>query len=161
MIGDKDGFDWIIRRLKFHEGMVLKPYRCPVGKITIGVGRNIEDNPFSEEEKKAIGDWKRGITENAAYILLRNDIKRCIAQLKKEVDFFPKLDLERQYALLDMCFQLGIGGLLKFKNMLKWIRLRQWKKAAEECLRSEYAKQTQARAKRIARIIGEGIWLRD
>ncbi len=161
MIGDRDGFDWIIRRLKFHEGMVLRPYRCPAGKLTIGIGRNIEDNPFTAEEKKAIGDWKHGITENAAYMLLRNDIKRCIAELKQNIDFFPALDIERQYALVDMCFQMGIGGLKKFKNMLKWMKLKQWKAAADECLNSAYAKQTPERAKRIARVIREGLWLRD
>lgn len=160
MIGDH-GLDFIVRRLVFHEGLRLMPYRCSSGKLTIGVGRCIDTNPFTLEEKKAIGDWRHGITENAAYMLLRNDIKRCINELKNEIDFYRTLDIERQYALLDMCFQLGINGLKKFKNMLKWMKMKQWKAAADECLRSTYAEQTPARAKRIARVIREGVWLRD
>lgn len=161
MIGDKNEFDWIIRRLEFHEGCRLMPYRCPAGKLTIGIGRCIDTNPFTKEELKAIGDWKSGITKNAAYMLLRNDINRCIEELKKTFNFFKNLDLERQYALLDMCFQLGIGGLSKFKKMLEAMKFGKWQKASEECLNSEYARQTPKRAKRIARLIREGIWLRE
>lgn len=161
MIGDRDGVDWIMRRLEFHEGVRLMPYRCTSGKLTIGIGRNLDDNPLTPEEKRAVGDWKHGITENAAYMLLRNDIKRCINELKNAFDFYAALDVERQYALLDMDFQLGLSGLKKFKNMLKWMKMKQWKPAAEECLRSTYATQTPNRAKRIARVIREGLWLRD
>ena len=160
MIGDH-GYDWIIRRLEFHEGLKLMPSRCTAGKLTIGVGRNLEDNPLTEAEKKAVGDWQHGISKNAAYMLLRNDIKRCIGELKNTFDFYAKLDIERQYALLDMCFQLGITKLKQFKNMLKWLKLKEFKLAAEECLNSAYAKQTPKRAERIARTIREGIWLRD
>ena len=69
--------DWEMRRLEFHEGCWLMPYRCTAGKLTIGVGRCIDTNPFTEEELKAVGDWKHGITRNAALMLLRNDIDRC------------------------------------------------------------------------------------
>ena len=55
--------DWEMRRLEFHEGCRLMPYRCTAGKLTIGVGRCIDTNPFTEEELKAVGDWKHGITQ--------------------------------------------------------------------------------------------------
>lgn len=48
------------------EGFRSKPYKCTAGKLTIGVGRNIEDN---------------GITEDEAMYLLENDIASCIKQL--------------------------------------------------------------------------------
>lgn len=160
MIGDTGGMDWIMRRLTFHEGLRLMPYKDTRGYLTIGVGRCIDTNPFKKEELKAVGDWKSGITKNAAMMLLRNDIERCINELKG-LSFFAKLDLERQYALLDMCFQLGIGGLLKFKKMLKAMEFEKWEEAARECLKSSYAEQTPKRARRIARLIKEGIWVRD
>ncbi len=155
---DKD-FEWVARRLEFHEGCRLLPYRCTAGKLTIGVGRNLEDNPPTPEEARALGDWKHEITRNAALMLLRNDIDRCLKELAG-LDFYAKLDLERQYALLDMCFQLGFKGLCGFKKMLEAMRWGKWDKAAAECLNSDYARQTPARAKRIARLIKEGIWLR-
>lgn len=153
-------FDIIIKRLEFHESCVLKPYYCPTGHLTLGIGHNVEARPFTDEEKRAIGDWKKGITKNMAYMICRNDVNICLNQLKT-LSFWNQLDLERQYALLDMCFQLGFKGLCGFKKMLEAMRWGKWVKAAEECLNSDYARQTPARAKRIARLIKEGIWLRD
>ena len=145
-------------RLILHEGMVLKPYRCPMGKLTIGVGRNLDDNPLSSEELRALGDYKHGITENGAKMLLRNDIMRCYEQLKKHIIVFDELEPDRQYALVDMCFQLGFKGLRKFKNMLKAIEKKDFQMACFECLTSNYAKQTPKRAKKIAKVIRDGFW---
>lgn len=153
-------FDIIIKRLEFHESCVLKPYYCPTGHLTLGIGHNVEARPFTDEEKRAIGDWKKGITKNMAYMICRNDVNICLNQLKT-LSFWNQLDLERKYALLDMCFQLGFKGLCGFKKMLEAMRWGKWVKAAEECLNSDYARQTPARAKRIARLIKEGIWLRE
>lgn len=153
-------FDIIIKRLEFHESCVLKPYYCPTGHLTLGIGHNVEARPFTDEEKRAIGDWKKGITKNMAYMICRNDVNICLNQLKT-LSFWNQLDLERQYALWDMCFQLGFKGLCGFKKMLEAMRWGKWDKAAAECLNSDYARQTPARAKRIARLIKEGIWLRE
>lgn len=146
-------------RLILHEGMMLKPYYCPRGKLTIGVGRNLEDNPLTIDEKKALGDYMHGITENGAKMLLRNDIIHCYGALKKMVSGYEELDSDRQYALLDMCFQLGIKGLKKFHYMLVAVEKKNFVMAAYECLNSQYAKQTPARAKRIARAIKTGQWI--
>ena len=153
-------FDIIIKRLEFHESCVLKPYYCPTGHLTLGIGHNVEARPFTDEEKRAIGDWKKGITKNMAYMICRNDVNICLNQLKT-LSFWNQLDLERKYALLDMCFQLGFKGLCGFKKMLEAMRWGKWQTAAEECLNSDYARQTPARAKRSARLIKEGIWLRE
>lgn len=145
-------------RLIVHEGLRLKPYRCPRGKLTIGVGRNLEDNPLTTEEKKALGDYMHGITENGAKMLLRHDIKKSYAAAQKTVGNFENLTPDRQYALTDMCFQLGAEGVLKFKNMLAAINKELYGLAAVECLKSDYAKQTPKRAKRIAETIRTGKW---
>ena len=156
---DRD-FVWVSKRLIEHEGLVLTPYKCPAGKITIGVGRNIEDNPLSEKEKRALGDYQHGITKNGALMLLRNDVEKCLKDLKK-LECWRGLDIERQYAMLDMCFNQGIRGLLGFKKMLKALELKDYKKASEECLNSLYAKQLPKRSKRIAHLIRTGEYLRD
>ena len=65
---------------------------------------------------------------------------------------------ERQYALIDMCFQLGAYGVSKFKNMLSAMREGDWDKASKECLNSKYARQTPKRAERIAHLIKTGEW---
>lgn len=160
MISVKKNFSEIAARFEFHEGCRLMPYYDHLGKLTIGIGRCIDTNPFNTAELKALGDWQHGITRNAALMLLRNDVQKCLEKLKK-LDFFAELDDERQYALLDMCFQLGFDGLLEFKKMLEAIRRGRFDDAAAECLRSRYAKQTPKRAMRIARVIREGIWSRE
>ncbi len=149
--------DWC-NRLINHEGLKLMPYRCTMGKLTIGVGRNLEDNPPTPEEKRALGDYMHGITENAAKMLLRNDITRCYESLKRTVRDFENLSPDRQYALLDMCFQLGIKGLRRFRKMLQAIDRKDFAAAAAECLKSDYANQTPKRAKKIARTLQTGIW---
>lgn len=149
----------IINRLVFHEGLRLMPYRCKVGMLTIGVGRCIDTNPFTAEEKKAVGDWKHGITRETAYYLLRNDIARVLKECQKNIPFFDKLDDERQYALIDMTFQLGIYGVKAFRRMLRALGVGNYKEAARQCLDSKYAKiDTPKRAKRIAKLIDEGRW---
>lgn len=148
----------ITNRLVFHEGLRLQPYYCTQGKQTIGVGRCIDTNPFTAEELKVIGDWHHGITREQAYYLLRNDINRIIEECKKGIPFFDDLDDERQYALLDMTFQLGIKGVKKFKRMLEALGRGNYHEAAAQCLDSTYAKQTPKRAQRIAKLIDTGVW---
>ena len=145
--------DEIIQRLVLHEGVSLKCYICPAGYPTIGVGRNLKTNPLTKEELRVCGDYMHGITKNAAFYLLRNDIARVVTECAKAFPFWANLDNERQYALLDMVFQLGVYGVKKFKKMLAAMGVGDFKEAAEQCLDSRYAQQTPNRAKRIAKTI--------
>lgn len=146
----------ICQRLLLHEGLRLNPYRCPAGKLTIGIGRNLDDNPLTPEERKVLGDWEHGITREAAFFLLRNDIGKLEKELRKSIGFWEQLDDERQYALLDIAFNVGVAGLLKFKKMLGFLWMGEYRQAACECLNSKYAKDTGRRAKRIAKTIETG-----
>ena len=147
-----------VQRLCLHEGIRLQPYRCSAGYLTIGIGRNLETNPPTAEEIKVIGDYKSGITKNAAFFLLRNDIKRVEAECAERIPFWEELDDERQYARVDMAFNLGISGLLKFKKMLSYLGVGNYMQAATECLASKYVRDTGERAVRIARLVEKGIW---
>lgn len=146
----------VSQRLILHEGLRLQPYLCSKGKLTIGVGRCLDSNPLTPEEEKVVGDWKHGISRCSALYLLRNDIKKVYLALKKYLDFFKDLDPERQYALIDMAFNLGVHGLLQFKKMLKAMRKKDYETAAAECLNSQYAKEVGIRAQRIANTIKTG-----
>ena len=91
----------MINLLITHEGLRLKPYRCAAGKLTIGVGRNLEDV---------------GITEEEALYLLKNDIRRVINELKDVLPFWNELSKTRQEALIDMCFNLGLSRFWALKR---------------------------------------------
>jgi lysozyme len=86
-----------------HEGLKLKPYRCTAGKLTIGVGRNLEDV---------------GISEDEALYLLVNDTQRVTSELQDRIPFWNNLSLNKQVVIASMAFQLGVSGLMAFKKML-------------------------------------------
>lgn len=131
----------LMYRLIEEEGMKLKPYRCPAGKLTIGVGRNLEDKGLSNEE---------------ALFLLQNDIIEAVKELKKAFLFFDSLNETRQIVLIDMCFNLGINGLKKFKKMIKALENQDFSLASKEMLSSYWAKQVGARARSLALLMETG-----
>ena len=119
--------DRIKEQLVRHEGLRLKPYRCTAGKLTIGIGRNLDDC---------------GITQSEAYVMLINDIMNCEKQLQSKIpDIYNGLDEVRKSVLLNMCFNLGINGLLGFKNTLAFVKVGDWERAANNMLVSKWAKQ--------------------
>ena len=122
------------------EGIRLKPYLCPAGKITIGVGRNLDDV---------------GITEDEAMEMLENDIERVKAQLTKALPWLETKPPGVQRAIGNMTFQMGLGGVLKFKKMLAAIQARDYIAARREALDSAWAKQTPQRAKRVTDLFKE------
>jgi lysozyme len=123
------------------EGLRLKPYRCTAGKLTVGIGRNLEDV---------------GLTEEEARYLLKNDIARIERDLDALIPWWRSLSSRRQRALGNMAFQLGANGLKKFSQMLNALEDGDYEKAANEALDSMWAKQTPARAQRIAQMMREG-----
>ena len=131
----------LTKQLQFEEGEKLKLYKCPADKFSIGIGRNLED---------------RGISQDEALYLLSNDITRCEDELRRNLPFFEKLSDNRQEALLNMCFNLGISGLLKFKNMLRNIEEQNWIYAIDELEDSKYAKQVPNRVARLKQQILKG-----
>jgi lysozyme len=132
----------MIQQLRRHEGERLKPYRCTAGKLTIGVGRNLED---------------RGITAEESAYLLNNDIEREWKALTTALPWVTGLNDVRQRVLLDMSFNLGIAGLLKFKNTLATIQRGDYERAAGMMLDSLWARQVKGRAVRLAEMMKTGI----
>ena len=148
----------IINRLVLHEGLKLKLYKCPAGYLSIGVGRNLITNPLTKTEKQIVGDLSHGITYEMAMYLLHHDIKRVLEECRSYFKFWKHLDPERKYALFDMCFNLGLAKLLKFKNMLQALEIGDYQGAAKECLNSKYAKDVGKRAERIAKTFETGVF---
>lgn len=156
MVSDEQIIQW----LAYNEGVRLKPYKCTQGKLTIGIGRNLDDNPLTPEELKQIGhDPREGITKDQAFYLLRNDIKKVKRQLDGALPWWRDLDGDRPFVLLDMCFQMGLKSLLGFKNTLNYMATGYYLKAADNLLKSLYAKQTPKRAERNAQCLREGKYL--
>lgn len=155
--------DMLIR----HEGLKLMTYRCSAGKLTIGVGRNIEDRALTKGESLQIFGRETtraeqtelfkeyGITEEQALYLLRNDISSCMADLRRYCPFFDDLTETRQDVLIDMCF-MGLGRLLEFKKMIAALKVGDYDTAAAEMLDSKWATQVGSRATELAALMQRG-----
>ena len=131
-----DIHDKIVKDLIRDEGLRLKPYRCTAGKLTIGIGRNIED---------------KGITESEARYLLNQDIFECKRDLESLFTnqvwmFFPE-DVIRVF--VNMRFQLGGNGFRKFKRMITAARMHNWNEVARQMRDSRWYRQTTNRAERL------------
>ena len=146
--------------LLLEEGFRSKVYICTKGKKTIGVGRNLDDNPLTAEEVAYIGhDGFAGeITKEQAFYLLRHDIAKVEKQVKDLGDWVMNLNEDRYFAICSMCFQMGLGKLLKFKKMLSALAVGNYNNAADESLDSAWAKQTPNRARRTANCIRCGVY---
>jgi lysozyme len=131
----------LMDQLKRHEGLHLSPYRCSANKLTIGIGRNLDSNRITKVE---------------AEFLAVNDINRCIAELRVVYSGFEDLNQARKYVLVDMCFNLGMTGLLKFKRMWAAIHEKKWSHAAEEMLDSKWARQVGVRSRNLAQMMVSG-----
>lgn len=135
--------DKLTAMLVDHEGMRRKPYRCTAGKLTIGVGRNLDD---------------RGISPDEAMYMLANDIRDSRRELSAAFSWFDKLDEVRQAVLIDMCVNLGLSRLQGFRNTLALIGVGKYEAAAQEMLNSKWAEQVGRRAQRLSRMMATGRW---
>lgn len=131
----------LVALVKRHEGLRLKPYRCGGNKLTIGYGRNLEDN---------------GITETEAVFLLQQDLLRAELDLRAVLPDVVMLSESRYNALVDMMFNLGRTRFVQFKKMLEAIRMEDFQWAAREMLDSTWAAQVGPRAVELARMMREG-----
>lgn len=129
------------RQLIRHEGLELMPYTDTVGKRTIGVGHNLDDN---------------GITEEAAMLLLRQDIAAHTAELERAFPVVANLDDARRQALINMAFNMGIPILSRFVGMWSAIEAGDYQAAADEMLDSKWARQVKGRAVELAGIMRTG-----
>jgi lysozyme len=89
-------------------------------------------------------------------VLLDHDIERFAVQVRANIPEFDQLSEARQHVLLDMAFNLGMNGLLKFRKMLAAIQQGDFEKAADEMLDSKWAKDVkERRAGRLAIMMRE------
>ncbi len=129
-----------IEQLKIDEGFKGVPYLCTANKVTIGYGRNLDDNPLTKKE--------------AEYLLL-SDLTKVEAEANM-IAYFSELNETRQAVIINMIYNLGITRLLKFKKMHKAIVNGKFNTAATEMLDSKWARQVGNRANRLAKQMREG-----
>lgn len=131
----------LTQSIKHNEGFSSGIYLCTAGKRTIGFGRNLDDVGISAKESE---------------YLLESDIKRIYISLNIEIPLFDTFPDYVQNILIEMAYQMGVSGLLKFKNTLKHIKWGQYDNASAEMLNSKWANQTPMRAKTLSNLMKGG-----
>ena len=134
----------LISELKRDEGVIPHAYQDSLGYWTIGVGKLI--------------DKRKGgrLSDAAIEYLLAEDIDSKVGDLDKNLPWWRNLTPARQRVMINMCFNLGIGGLMKFKNTLGMIERGDYTGASKNMLLSLWAKQVGARAQRLSKMMKEG-----
>lgn len=136
-----DDLDKLRMQIIEHEGLRLTVYTDTEGIPTIGVGRNLRD---------------KGLSKGEALGLLNNDIADVIKGLTEEYPWFSGLDAIRQRAMIDMAFNVGLGGLQKSPKMLAAMNLKDYHTASVEMLDGPWAEQVGKRALILAGMILTG-----
>lgn len=142
--------------ITLHEGLRRKPYRCPAGKLTIGVGHNIETRALPVDIDiylKTQGE----ITDEMVERLLVVDIESAQGSCRKWLDNWDQIDTARQMAITDFMFNVGPGTAKEFVATQAAIELGDWE-AAAHCLEdSRWYRQVGKRGERIVQIIRTGV----
>lgn len=127
----------LIEQIARHEGLRLRPYLDSVGVWTVGYGHNMNE-PITESDAKQI---------------LVSDIQKAINGCVHAYPWFMELSQPRQYAMIDLAFNLGIGGLNGFKKFLSAMELGNYYDAAYQLEKSRWAEQVKGRAVDIQQMI--------
>ena len=128
-------------QLRLDEGEKLSAYQDHLGYWTIGIGRLIDARKGG------------GITHDEARYLLKNRVDDKLANLSKALPWFVSKPEPVQRALANMAYQMGVDGLLSFKNTLALIEAGEYDKAATMAMQSLWARQTPNRAKRVTDLL--------
>ena len=129
----------LLKAIKLSEGFRDRVYKDSLGIDTIGYGFAIKDLVLDED-----------ISE----MILERKLEALIERVNKRFDFVECLPEEAQEVIYEMCYQLGVTGVSKFKKTLLYLENEEFNMASKEMLDSKWARQTPNRAKRLSDIIG-------
>lgn len=129
------------RLLVEHEGYRDTVYTCTAGKPTIGIGHNLEVP----------------IPATAIEAIFAHDLGRVEQELDSYLPWWRTQDEVRRLALADLCFNLGIIGLLRFRNTLRAWMNGDYEGAAAGLIDSKWYGQVGRRGPRIVGMVRDGV----
>jgi len=125
----------LIKSVKHHEGFRESVYKDTLGYETIGYGFAIKDLKLDE---------------NLSSIILEKKMTILILDCFSRFQWLNAQPSVIQEVIIEMCYQLGITGVSKFKKMIANIKSGDYILAGNEALDSRWAKQTPNRAKELS-----------
>lgn len=133
-------------QLELDEGRVRWVYKDSLGYYTIGIGCLVDQRKGG------------GLQDIEIDFIFNNRFAQKKAELLKRIPWAAKLDVVRLYALVNMCFQMGVDGLLGFPLMLQSLQASNYSAAYQDCLESKWHTQTPERCARVAKQLLTGEW---
>jgi lysozyme len=127
--------------LQKQEGYRQFSYTDTTGHLTIGIGRNLST---------------RGISLTESLYLLDNDIEEVEHEIISLLPVYSQLNDARKAVLVDIGFELGVGGLMQFRGFIDALIKEDWPFASKEMLNSKWAEQVPTRAQSLAYIVETG-----
>ena len=137
--------------IKIHEGFRSSVYLCPTGHPTVGYGFRVAD--LSADELALNAGVVEPMSKEVAEKILDIKITKFKKQVYNALPWLTYAPMDIQDALCEMAYQVGVAGLLGFKNTLAMIKERRYREAAENMLKSKWATQTPKRAREIANLV--------
>lgn len=131
-------------RIKKHEGFRGTVYLDSLGKATIGYGHLLTEEDEFEENIQ----YDKSLLED----LFDKDFNKAAYNAEQLLEGYTVAPLVREI-IIEMVFQLGIGGVSKFKNMFAALKEYDYLKAAAEMLNSVWHKQTPARCEELSNLM--------
>jgi len=119
------------------EGYRQFPYLCTSEKMTIAIGRNLDDVGLSEDE---------------AVYLLENDLKRCIREANDIFSSFDSHNQTRKEVIINMLFNLGKTRFLGFVNTIQAFKDKDYMLTGSEMMDSKWYRKG---GSRVARLVQE------
>ena len=128
----------LIENIKESEGFVEHVYDDSLGIPTIGFGFAIKDLILDEDI--------------ASEILVRK-VEKLAKRVEAKFDWFNEANDDIKEVVIEMCYQLGLGGFSKFKKTISYLESKDYKSASVEMLDSKWATQTPNRAKKLSEVV--------
>lgn len=136
------------KELTRDEGVRFSPYKDTKDIMTVGIGHNLQSSPIS---------YSYPLTQDQVNQIFASDVQNVIKDLNANIPWWSSLDEVRQRVLANMTFNLGINGLLAFKNTLNFIKCGNYVAAAEGMKNSKWYNQVGARADRLCQAMRTGV----
>lgn len=134
------------------EGKKLTAYHCSEGFLTVGIGHNLDADPALSILNRHVR-LHGVITEAECTALFEQDLAKVTRGIQQRMPYFDALTEKYQVVIINMVFQMGIDGVLKFKNTLQAMRRNDVTAVVTGIERSLYYKQTPARATRMIKLV--------
>ncbi len=132
------------KRIKANEGYSNIIYKDQLGYSTIGYGHLIKTSDFFDPKKK--------YSKKLLLQIFNSDLNKAIRDFNK---YYPnkKHPENIQEVIIEMVFQLGIKGVLKFNKFNLSIKKKYYYLAAFEMIKSKWYLQTPRRVDKLISIL--------